>query len=525
MRRGLYFYGMWHAVIFGLLSAVVLTLALAPAALADTISSFKTKPDKAESILGLLSIKEAPANVEYREGVTALTRGDLDAADAAFKESLRLQPKRIAPVLGLAEVALQKGDPEVAGKYLEEALALAPESATVQTARGLYFSSQRKFGEAETAFKEGLRLDPRRAEALLGLADIALKQGNQKGAGEHLQKAVAVAPKSGRTQRAWGHYLFSQKRFREAEAAFKRAIELNPRAVVAHLSLGDLYLIAMLQPREAIKAYRAALDVDPNHAGGHYGLGMGLAATGETDEAVAELEEARRLAPNNPLPFQALGLVHAARKEYEKALEAFAAALRAQPKFFQAHVARAGIFMARGEDANALGEATAALKIAPNFAPAHVQVGMVHERNKRVAEAQHAYLTAIKLDPKQSIAYNNLAWLAAERRTRLDDALTWAKKAVELGPKVPQFQDTLGWVYRARGELDKAIPLLQKAAALKPQNAEILYHLGVVYAETGQAKEAAATLRKALALKDGFGGADDARRRLAELGQVPSGGA
>ena len=229
-RRGYYSYGMWHTVILGSLSAVILTLAFAPAALADTISSFKTKPDKAESILGLLSRQEAPADVEYREGVTALTRGDLDAAEAAFKDSLRLQPRRIAPVMGLADVALQRGDPEAAGKYLEEAHALAPESATVQTARGRYFSSQRKFGEAEAVFKEGLRLYPKRAEALLGLADIALKQGNQKGAGEHLQKAVAVAPKSGRTQRAWGHYLFSQKRFREAEAAFKRAIELNPQS-------------------------------------------------------------------------------------------------------------------------------------------------------------------------------------------------------------------------------------------------------------------------------------------------------
>ena len=51
-----------------------------------------------------------------------------------------------------------------------------------------------------------------------------------------------------------------------------------------------------------------------------------------------------------------------------------------------------------------------------------------------------------------------------------------------------------------------------------PQNAEILYHLGVIYAETGQKKAAGVALRKALALQGNFEGADNARRRLAELG-------
>lgn len=42
------------------------------------------------------------------------------------------------------------------------------------------------------------------------------------------------------------------------------------------------------------------------------------------------------------------------------------------------------------------------------------------------------------------LAYNNLAWLLAERKIKLDEAVIWAKKAADLAPQLPHVQDTLG---------------------------------------------------------------------------------
>src|SRR5262249_30864212 len=145
----------------------------------------------------------------------------------------------------------------------------------------------------------------------------------------------------------------------------------------------------------------------------------------------------------------------------------------------------------------------------------------VYEAQARPEEAQKAYLAAIDADPKQSIAYNNLAWMAAERKTRLDDALTWAKKAVELEPKVPQFQDKLGWVHLDRGELDKAAAVLQKATQIEPQQAAIWYHLGIIQAERKKIKDAATALKQALQIQQNFPESEDARKRLAELEKKP----
>lgn len=376
--------------------------------------------------------------------------------------------------------------------------------------------------EAKLAFQESLQFGSVRIEALLGLSQVALRLGEAGAAEGHLQEAMALAPRSAKVQTAWGRYLFFRQEFQAAEAAFKRAIELDPKSVAPHIFLGNLYLTGLRQPQAAIAAYQAGLTLNSSHAGARFGLGSALAAAGDIEQAKTELEEAIRLAPTSPLPLAVLGGLYAAEKNYDQALEVFAAALDAQPKFAQAHLARGDVFVAKGEDGKALAEYEAALQIAPKLGAAYTKIGLVHEQNQRVAEAEQAYRAAIEMDPRQVIAYNNLAYRAAERKTQLDEALAWAQKAVELAPKVASFQDTLGWVHWARGELDTAAAVLEKAAALKPQGPVIFYHLGVVYAETGQAREAAEALGRALTLKKDFAGAEDARRRLAALGQSPS---
>lgn len=103
----------------------------------------------------------------------------------------------------------------------------------------------------------------------------------------------------------------------------------------------------------------------------------------------------------------------------------------------------------------------------------------------------------------------------------MNDALKWAKKAVEIAPDIAAFQDTLGWIHKMRNELDKAIPALEKAAAVKPRQAEILYHLGAAYAQKGMSKEAADSLNNALSLNSTLPWADDARNLLKKL-NVPA---
>lgn len=399
----------------------------------------------------------------------------------------------------------------------QSAPATAPTPADAAYQRGVALLAQGALSEAATAFDESLRLAPLAIPPLLGLADVALKQGAPQRAEELLKKALSRAPHYVEAHAAWGRYLVSQRRLSEAEEVFKYAITLAPDAVFAHMDLGDLYRHGLQKPREAIAAYRAALALDASHAEAHYALGTALVMAGETESAQAALGEAGRLSPSNPLPFQALGQLHRSQKDYTKALQAFAQALTAQPNYVPAYLARGDIFVLQAQRDKALAEYSAAVRLAPRSPAVYVKMGLIHEQLQQRAEAERAYRAALDLDASQTVAYNNLAWMAAEQRTRLDEALGWARKAVELAPTVPQFLDTLAWVYRARGELEKAADTLTQATALEPPQAMIWYHLGVVQAELQHNKEAIEALQRALAVQADFPEAEDARRRLAAL--------
>jgi tetratricopeptide (TPR) repeat protein len=370
---------------------------------------------------------------------------------------------------------------------------------------------------AKAQFDRSLELNPKQTGALLGLAEVAIAKGNPKDAAEPLKKAVAAAPDDAKVETTWGHYLFWQKQYPQAQAAFEKAIRLDPSAARPHIELADLYFLGLHQPKPAIEHYRKAISLDPADAFVHFTLGKALAEAGELDQAEDELTSAARLAPSNPAFLQALGDFQVRRRELDRALATYARVIEVQPKFVSAYVSRGDIFTARGELEKALPEYQAASKANPKFALAYLRIGMIEERRQRVAEAEHAYRTAVQLDPKLAVGYNNLAWLAAGSKTNLDQALAWAQKAVELDPRSPEFQDTLGWVYRARGERQKAIDVLQKASAAAPRAGEVYYHLGVVYAEMGQAQQARQALNKAVTLGKDFEGSDDAKARLTAL--------
>ncbi|NOT28019.1 MAG: tetratricopeptide repeat protein [Acidobacteria bacterium] len=380
---------------------------------------------------------------------------------------------------------------------------------------GMAALRQGRLADAERAFKESLTLEPRSSAPMVGLAQVALQKGDQSSANSYLKQALASAPESAQLQAVWGGFLYSRGDFKQAEAALLKAVSLEPKAAGSQASLGDLYLNAFQQPAKAVEAYRAAVKVDPRHAGAHYGLGVALVLQGQANEGRDQLLEASKLAPQNPLPYYALGSVHAAQGRHSEALASLERAIKLQPRFPAAQLERGNVLMAMNADDRAL----RAFSELPNAPEAQVSIGMIHQRHGRWAEAEQAYLAAVRIEPRAAIAYNNLAWMAADRKVNLMKALEWAQKAVALDPKVPEFQGTLGWVYRAQGNLEKAEQTLRAAADVKPSRPAVVFTLARVYIERGKTALGASEIKRALALDPQFPGADLARKQLKDLGQ------
>jgi tetratricopeptide (TPR) repeat protein len=368
---------------------------------------------------------------------------------------------------------------------------------------------------AELAFKRALEKQPGHANALLGLAEIAFKRNQPDQAGRLIRQAAQSEPGNAHAQSSLGRLLAVQKKYPEAEAALKKAAELDPKLVRPRMDLADLYATALRRPTDALSLYQRVLEIDPGHAGAHYAFGMTQMRLGDPAKARTALESSARLEPANPLPALALASLAIQRKDWDGAMTWLERALKIQPSLAEALELRGDVWQSRGGPDKALADYEAAFRAQPSRVSAVLKQASLLQQLGRADAAGKAYLAALKLNPRLALAYNNLAWMAVDSGKNLDQAEQWGRKAVELGPEVADFHDTLAWVYRARGRLKDAEQSLQRATGLKGAPASAHYHLGVVRRDLGKPAEAAAAFRKALALDKNHQPAAQALRQLA----------
>jgi tetratricopeptide (TPR) repeat protein len=87
-----------------------------------------------------------------------------------------------------------------------------------------------------------------------------------------------------------------QDRTEEAEEAYRKAIELDPKHAQAYYTLG---VVLGMQDRteEAEEAYRKAIELDPNHAKAYYNLGVMLGEQENLAEAIQCFKKTHEILP------------------------------------------------------------------------------------------------------------------------------------------------------------------------------------------------------------------------------------
>src|ERR671935_1547634 len=104
----------------------------------------------------------------------------------------------------------------------------------------------------------------------------------------------------------------------------------------------------------------------------------------------------------------------------------------------------------------------------------------------------------LSMEPQNSMALNYLGYMLADRGVRLEEALGYIKKAVQLDPANGAYLDSLGWAYFRLGNYDIAEEQLRKASERMGSDPTVQDHLGDLYQKTGRLKLAAAHWERAL---------------------------
>jgi tetratricopeptide (TPR) repeat protein len=101
------------------------------------------------------------------------------------------------------------------------------------------------------------------------------------------------------------------------------------------------------------------------------------------------------------------------------------------------------------------------------------------EAERLVKRATANYRAKIAEDQESPKSYNEFAWLVANTKGDLDEALRCSQKSLELSPNTAAYLDTLAHVYFAKGDFEQAVKNQARAAQLEPHSGLILKELRV----------------------------------------------
>ncbi len=185
--------------------------------------------------------------------------------------------------------------------------------------------------EAQEAYQQLLRTEPRHAAAHHNLAVLLLQQNRLDDALKHMREAARLQPESLEIHNNLGGVWESLGRLNEAIEAYQRAVALDPESPVPHCNLGEA-LGKAGRTAEAITALRTAATLDPGLPEAWSALGAALLGDGQPQAAVAALRRAVQLRPEDDLFHQRLGDAWQALSRFERAIQAYQQAAQRNPR-------------------------------------------------------------------------------------------------------------------------------------------------------------------------------------------------
>ena len=181
----------------------------------------------------------------------------------------------------------------------------------------------------EHLIRRALEFDPNHRVALGELATMYRVLRRYDEALEVLERQRRLRPDDAAVLADIGRCLSGLGRYAEAEPMLRRAIEGLDNALTRY-ALG-LVLDRTGRRGEATAEYRRALDHNPNHLGALNNLGVALATQGRMDEATRHFERLVAVDPDDADAHANLGLALAAAAAPDRAARAFREALLLDP--------------------------------------------------------------------------------------------------------------------------------------------------------------------------------------------------
>ena len=404
-----------------------------------------------------------------------------------------------------------------------------------------FYERERRWSDAASVYSRALQRAPRSTDLKTRYAAALLNAGGRDNVGKAREALTELTSSNSPNARAL--YLLSQAYrrlgdFKQAEASARRVIAQNNKSPWGYYALAETlevrhqYQAVVDELAPVVASFRGKSDASFDVGILLPHLGFAYQELGQHDKAIAAFEDARKLAPNDPATAGYLIEANIAAKKYGAAVDAAKAALAQNPNDLRltrlhaqalrhngkadqgialleeavrrhadeplAYVSLAQAYSEADRGAQAVKVLQDAQAKFPTDDTIAFELGTVFDKQKKFADAESAFRQVLARDPENATALNYLGYMLAERGERLDESVTYLKKALQIEPENGSFLDSLGWAYFRSDKLDLAEDNLRRAADQLRTNSIIQDHYGDVLFKLGRYDEAIAAFTRAL---------------------------
>jgi tetratricopeptide (TPR) repeat protein len=471
---------------------------------------------------------------------------DLLKAEAEFKTAVQLEPDSEEAVTMLAYLYNDEGDTARATKVLSS-IPDATRSAKLYSALGYTYEQQKQYKQAIDAYRHAIDLDRDNLDAVRGLAQNLMNDGQTDAALEQYKVIADANPEDAQTYVRMGELYRRTGRFDLALENLKKAESMVQDSVEVSYDIASVYqaqgrydeaiqtLKELLKKTEkpdtytqeekdnrtlflerlgsvyrdngnnelALDTFRKMLVLGGENAERGYQQMIDTCREAKRWQQATDIaKEAVLKLPNN----RGLKMVYAAQLadmgQVDEGLRQVRALLKGTADDREVYITLSQMYsrLKRWSEADeALDKADQLSSKAEDKQYVDFLRASGLERQKKYDQAEEIFRKLVAADPHSAMTLNYLGYMLADRGVKLDEALNLIKKAVEMDPANGAYLDSLGWAYFRLGKYDLAEDNLLKASQRNMgSDPTVQDHLGDLYQKTGRLKLAAAHWERAL---------------------------
>lgn len=207
-------------------------------------------------------INTRPRNLGHRAVLleVMLAQGRYEDVVRQAKELLRKEERNVDAMLAMAEANYRLGRFELSKAILERCTKIAPERGEIYYRYGLVELKRNNSSGALSNFEKAVEVQPRFPEAHNNLGVLYHEARDYDAAIEHFNAALRDWPDFKQALLNLGNAHKGKGQFRDAEVAFRKAIDVDKEYADAYFNLALLYLDSEVPGMEKIPRLQKAVD-------------------------------------------------------------------------------------------------------------------------------------------------------------------------------------------------------------------------------------------------------------------------